>query len=64
MIARKIRVILDRLSEPSTWAGIATLLVLFNVIDVDSASQFSDSAVQVFGGVAAIAAIFLKESNR
>ncbi|EGR3070248.1 hypothetical protein DMW20_11855 [Vibrio parahaemolyticus] len=64
MIRGKIKVILERLTEPSTWAGIATLLVLFNVVDVDSASQFSESAAQVVGGLAAIAAIFLKENKK
>ncbi len=64
MIRGKIKVILERFSEPSTWAGIATLLVLFNVMDVDSATKFSDSASQIVCGVAAIVAIFLKESKK
>ncbi|EGQ8030269.1 TPA: hypothetical protein ACX3EJ_001053 [Vibrio parahaemolyticus] len=63
MIRKKIKVVAERLSEPSTWAGIGTLLVLFNVLDVDSAAKFSDVAAQVVGGLCAIAAIFMKEAK-
>lgn len=47
-----------RLKEPSTWAGIATLLVIFTGGHVDPVS------VQALSGtIAALVAIFLPEGN-
>ena len=48
--------ILQRLREPSTWAGIAALGMLFGV-----PPGTVDLAGQVVGGVAGLAAIFLSE---
>lgn len=48
----------QRIKEPSTWAGIAALGVLFGLPpgSVEAVSQ-------VVGGVAALAAIFLPEKT-
>lgn len=46
----------DRLKEPSTWAGLSVLGVLFGL-----PPGTVEAAGQVLGGVAALGAIFLKE---
>lgn len=48
--------LLQRLKEPSTWAGLAVLGTLFGV-----PPGTVEAASQVIGGVAALAAIFLPE---
>ena len=48
--------VLQRLKEPSTWAGLAVLGTLFGV-----PPGTVEAAAQVAGGVAALAAIFLPE---
>ncbi len=49
-------VILERLKEPSTWAGLSMLGVLFGL-----PPGTVEAVGQVFGGLAAIGAIVLKE---
>lgn len=46
----------DRLKEPSTWAGLSVLGVLFGL-----PPGTIDLAGQVVGGVAGLVAMFLKE---
>lgn len=50
---------LQRLREPSTWAGIAALGVLFGV-----PAGTVEAAGQIIGGVAALAAIILPERGK
>lgn len=50
--------ILKRLNEPSTWAGIAALGVLFGL-----PAGTVEALGQVVGGVAALAAIVLPEKT-
>lgn len=54
-MAKAIR-ILQRIKEPSTWAGLSALGLIFG-LPVGTL----DAAGQVLGGVAALAAIFLPE---
>lgn len=49
---------LQRLKEPSTWAGLSALGLL-----VGLPAGTIDALGQVVGGVAALAAIFLPEKN-
>lgn len=53
--------ILDRLKEPSTWAGLSVLLGLFGV---HFAPEVMTTIIQVLTGVAALAAIFMKEKGK
>lgn len=50
--------IINRLKEPSSWAGIASLVVLFGV-----PASTAQTVVQAVGAVAAAAAIFLPEKE-
>ncbi|MEO5329958.1 MAG: hypothetical protein H7829_17140 [Magnetococcus sp. THC-1_WYH] len=51
-----MKIILSRMAEPSTWAGIAAILVAFGL------SQPEAKAITDFGvGFASLAAIFLPE---
>lgn len=49
--------IFKRLKEPSTWAGIAALGVIFGL-----PPGTIEAAGQIIGGVAALGAIFLPEA--
>ncbi len=54
----KTQIVVDRLREPSTWAGIAALAAMFGVnIEV------ANAVVQAIVGIAGIAAIVLKEGK-
>ncbi len=48
--------IIERLKEPSTWAGISALGMILGL-----PMGTIDAVGQVVGGIAALAAIFLKE---
>ncbi len=54
----KAKYILDRLREPSTWAGIAALGAVFGIEAV-----IINSVAQAVMGVAGVAAILLKEQG-
>lgn len=54
----KLQSIIKRLREPSTWAGVSVLGVLFGL----PPGTF-EAVGQIVGGVAALGAIFLPESN-
>lgn len=47
---------LKRIREPSTWAGITGLAVLFGM-----PAEAADSIVQIAGGIAGALAVFLPE---
>jgi hypothetical protein len=49
----------ERLKEPSTWAGLSMLGVLFGL-----PAGTVEAAGQVVGGVAALAAIILRERGK
>lgn len=49
-------VILQRLREPSTWAGVSVLLTLFGV-----PPGVGEAVGQVVAGAAAVAAILMRE---
>lgn len=51
--------IINRLKEPSTWAGLSALGVIFGM-----PPGTVDLAVQVLGGVAGLAAVFLREKGQ
>lgn len=51
--------ILKRLREPSTWAGIAALGLIFGL-----PPGTVEAAGQIIGGAAALGAIFLPESHK
>lgn len=51
---------LNRMREPSTMAGISVLLGLFGV---QVAPEVATGAVQVVSGVAALAAVFMREKG-
>lgn len=51
--------ILKRIREPSTWAGIAALGLIFGL-----PPGTIEAVGQVIGGVAALGAIFLPEAER
>ncbi len=50
--------LIDRIREPSTMAGLSALALLFGL-----PPGIIDSAAQIVGGVAALAAVLLKEKN-
>lgn len=50
--------LLQRLREPSTWAGIAALGLIFGL-----PAGSVEAVGQIIGGVAALGAIFLPESH-
>jgi hypothetical protein len=50
--------LLKRLREPSTWAGIAALGLIFGL-----PPGTVEAAGQIIGGVAALGAIFMPEKN-
>ncbi len=50
--------ILQRLREPSTWAGLSALGLVFGL-----PPGTTDALGQLVGGLAAVAAIFLPESK-
>lgn len=50
--------VIQRLKEPSTWAGISALGVLFG-LPVGTV----DAVAQIAGGIAALAAIFMAEKG-
>jgi hypothetical protein len=54
----KLLNILQRVKEPSTWAGIAALGVLFGL-----PAGAVEAVSQIVGGVAALAAIVLPEKT-
>ncbi len=64
MIDGKKKIIVERVKEPSTWAGLATLLVLFNVIDIDTASELPSLIAQAFTAISALLAIFMGENKK
>lgn len=49
-------IIINRLREPSTWAGLSALGLIFGL-----PTGTVDAVGQVLGGVAALASIFLPE---
>lgn len=49
--------LLNRLKEASTWAGIATILVLFG-INEEQAVALGDNIPAVIGGILALVAVF------
>lgn len=64
----------DRLKEPSTWGGFGMLLMALNQIfdineagavgeAVTQAAQTGDMNITIAAGVAALAAIFMKEKR-
>jgi hypothetical protein len=53
------KVLLNRLREPSTWAGISILAALFGI-----PPGTIDLVAQVVGGVAALAAMALPETPK
>lgn len=53
----KVASIIKRIKEPSTWAGLSALGLLFG-LPVGTV----DALAQILGGVAALAAIVLPES--
>lgn len=52
---------LSRLREPSTYAGVSVLLGVFGV---NVAPEIMQPAVQVITGLAALAAVVLREGKR
>lgn len=52
---------LQRLREPSTWAGLAVLLSLFGVVVPPGTSE---AVAQVGAGVAALVAVFRREGDK
>jgi hypothetical protein len=57
----RVRVLVGRLREPSTWAGLAGLATLFNLpIPADAFAAASQAGI----GAASLAAIFLEERPR
>lgn len=52
---------MDRVKEPSTWAGFAALLALFKPELADALPALLDSAGLVAGSIAASVAIFRRE---
>lgn len=57
---------LNRIKEPSTWAGLASLAVLFGA-SPDTTAQVvnaTGSVAQAITGVAAVMAIFLHEKSK
>lgn len=54
----KLLSILQRIKEPSTWAGIAALGVLFGL-----PAGTVEAVSQIVGGVAALAAIVIPEKT-
>lgn len=53
----KLKAIIQRLKQPSTWAGVSVLGVLFGL-----PPGTVEAVGQVIGGVAALGAIFLTEA--
>lgn len=51
---------INRLKEPSTFAGLSVLLGLFGV---QVAPELATGAVQTLTGLAALAAIFMREKG-
>lgn len=49
----KTAVILDRIKEPSTWAGLSALLMLFGV-NVEAASMVANAIAAVAGAAAVV----------
>jgi hypothetical protein len=56
-----LQIIISRLKEPSTYAGISSLLALFGVQVSDSKLQ---SISQALAALAGVAAIFLSEKTK
>lgn len=54
----KTEFIINRLREPSTWAGIAVISTMFGVN-----TELVSAITQVIVSLAGVAAIFLKESK-
>lgn len=52
--------LIDRLREPSSWAGVGILLALFGV---KVAPETMDTVIQAGAGLAALAAVALKEKK-
>lgn len=50
---------IERIKEPSTWAGLSALGILFGL-----PAGTIDAVGQVLGGVAALGAIFLTERKK
>lgn len=50
---------ITRFSEPSTWAGIATMLMAFNVIQPTDA----ESIIAGGSGLAGLLAVFMREKK-
>ncbi|MBF0421909.1 MAG: hypothetical protein HQL73_02835 [Magnetococcales bacterium] len=53
--------IFDRLKEPSTWAALAAGVALLTGHDPHAVS---DTAIQVIGGLSALAGMFMAENQR
>jgi len=53
-----IKMLADRLKEPSTWAGLSILLAVFGV---HVAPEIMQPAIQGLTGIAATASVLLKE---
>ncbi|AMO56634.1 hypothetical protein [Endozoicomonas montiporae] len=54
---------MDRLKEPSTWAGIAAIASGFGWVTIAEAATLSNAIPAIISGVSALAAIFVKEKG-
>jgi hypothetical protein len=58
-VLAKIAGVKDRLKEPSTQAGIASMAALLSIVGVPA--TLTEAAIQIVGGIASLAAVFMKE---